>query len=254
MANKTSFGTYVGSTSSEVSAKLAMAGRLRTSRVPDDELLDNLGLYLTRQNLSRLLFMAGIFQLILPVHGSIVEFGVRWGQNLSVFSNLRGAFEPYNYNRLMIGFDTFEGFPGVSPQDESANTQWESGDYGVPIGYREELEKILAFHENNAPIAHKRKFSLEQGDASITLPAYLERHPETIIALAYFDFDLYAPTRACLEAIKPHLTKGSVVAFDELNVAEFPGETIALRETLGLSSFALKRSPISPLTSYLVID
>ncbi|MBK9362456.1 MAG: crotonobetainyl-CoA--carnitine CoA-transferase, partial [Rubrivivax sp.] len=48
--------------------------------------------------------------------------------------------------------------------------------------------------------------------------------------------------------------KGSVLAFDELNCPEFPGETRALREVLGLSKFAIRRDPSSPLTSYLVIE
>jgi hypothetical protein len=75
-----------------------------------------------------------------------------------------------------------------------------------------------------------------------------------VIALAYFDFDLYKPTRDCLEAIQPYLTKGSVLAFDELNTPEFPGETIAVREVFGLSRYAIRRDPNNPLTSYLVIE
>ena len=74
------------------------------------------------------------------------------------------------------------------------------------------------------------------------------------MALAYFDFDIYTPTRACLEAILPHLTKGSVLAFDELNTPEFPGETLAVREVLGLSRHAIRRDRNNPLTSYLVIE
>lgn len=54
--------------------------------------------------------------------------------------------------------------------------------------------------------------------------------------------------------ILPYLTKGSVLAFDELNTPELPGETIALREVLGLSRHTIKRDPANPLTSYLVID
>ena len=74
------------------------------------------------------------------------------------------------------------------------------------------------------------------------------------MALAYFDFDIYKPTHDCLEAILPYLTKGSVLAFDELNTPQFPGETIAVREVLGLSRYAIKRDPSNPLTSYLVIE
>ena len=50
------------------------------------------------------------------------------------------------------------------------------------------------------------------------------------MSLAIFDFDIYKPTKAALEAIKPHLFKGSVLVFDELADDIFPGETVALRE------------------------
>ena len=82
----------------------------------------------------------------------------------------------------------------------------------------------------------------------------MEKHPETIIALAYFDFDLYTPTRDCLKAILPHLTKGSVLAFDELNMPEFPGETLAVKEVLGLSRYAIRRDPSNPLASWMVVE
>lgn len=243
--------TLTGSTPAEQGNKRSLAARLRGSPVPDGELPDNLGLYLTRQNLARIMFIQELYARILPVHGVILEFGVRWGQNLALLSNLRGIHEPYNYNRRIVGFDTFEGFPGVSEQDGG---RVQPGDYGVTRGYREELEALLGFHEQNAPIPHKRKYELVQGDATLTFPAWLERHPETVVALAYFDFDLYAPTKACLERLLPCLTRGSVLAFDELNCPEFPGETLALKEVLGLSRHALRRSPHSPLTSYLVVE
>jgi hypothetical protein len=243
--------TLGGSTSAEMAGKEQLSAHLRGAGIPNGELLDNLGLYLTRQALSRINFIQQIYQLILPVHGVVMEFGVRWGQNMALFSALRGIHEPFNYSRKIVGFDTFEGFPSVSAEDgEMVNV----GDYGVSAGWKGELEKILAFHERNAPIPHKTKFELVQGDATRTLPAYLEAHPETMVALAYFDFDLYKPTRDCLEAILPYLTKGSVLAFDELNCPEFPGETMAVREVLGLSRHAIRRDPANPLTSWLVID
>lgn len=251
MTDDRAIRTLVGSTQDETERKQAMVERLRASRVPDRELLDNLGLYLTRQTLSRINFMQRLYAMIVPVHGVIMEFGVRWGQNMALFSNLRGIHEPYNYNRKIVGFDTFEGFPSVAPDDGGGAR---AGDYGVAENWMEELEDIFAFHTQNAPIPHKTKHELVRGDASRTLPAYLEKHPETIVALAYFDFDLYTPTRDCLEAILPHLTKGSVLAFDELNMPEFPGETVALREVLGLSRHAIRRDPNSPMTSFLVYE
>ena len=91
-----------------------------------------------------------------------------------------------------------------------------------------------------------------KGDVVETVPTYLKKHPETIIALAIFDMDIYQPTKAALSAIKDHLIKGSVVAFDELNHPDFPGETLAFRETFG-SDYELIRSPSNPYCSYIVI-
>lgn len=243
--------TLGGSTAAEKDNKNHLVAKLRSASIPDGELLDNLGLYLTRQTLSRILFMQKLYEMIVPVHGVIMEFGVRWGQNMALFSVLRGMYEPFNYNRRVIGFDTFEGFPAVAAEDGAAVSK---GDYAVNAGWKEELENILTFHEQNAPIPHKRKFELVQGDASTTLPAYLAAHTEPVIALAYFDFDLYRPTKDCLEAILPYVTKGTVLAFDELNCPEFPGETQAVREVLGLSRYAIRRDPNNPLVSYAVID
>lgn len=111
------FGVKSGSTGDEVNWKRAQAVALRSSSIPDSELMDNLGLFLRRQNLARLLFMDQIYKMILDVHGVVMEFGVRWGQNISLFQNLRAIYEPFNYNRKIIGFDTFDGFPGVSSED-----------------------------------------------------------------------------------------------------------------------------------------
>jgi len=224
----------------------------KSSPIPDQEVLANLGLFLVRVSLGRMLFMHDLYRKILGTHGVILEFGVRWGQNLALFTTLRNLYEPHNQTRKIIGFDTFGGFPAVSPEDgNSASAQ--VGAYGVTPAYEDYLSKVLATHERLAPRSHIRKFELVKGDVVETLPAYLERHPETIISLAYFDLDLYEPTRRCLEMIRPHLARNSIVGFDELVSEEFPGETQALREAWGLSDFPIVRDPISSQQSYLVV-
>ncbi|MEL5995633.1 class I SAM-dependent methyltransferase [Hymenobacter segetis] len=239
-----------GASAPEQSRREGFAQTLRESPIPNTELLNNLGLYLNRQTFSRLLFFTELYQQIIPVHGVAMEFGVRWGQNLALMHALRGIYEPFNYNRKIIGFDTFGGFPSVDVKD---GDRVKEGDYGVTENYQEYLTEILALHEADSPIPHKRKFELVAGDASETVPRYLRDHPETVIAFAYFDFDIYAPTKACLEAIRPRLTKGAIVAFDELNCPEFPGETLAFDEVFGVANYALRRSPLNPLISYLVV-
>ncbi len=240
-----------GSTDAEKSNRNFIVEQLRNTPIPDSELVFNLGLYMNRQSLSRILFMTELYRKIIDVHGVVMEFGVRWGQNLALFSSLRGMLEPFNYNRKIIGFDTFQGFPSVDSKDGSMVSV---GDYSVSDNYKNILESILVYHESESPLSHKRKFELVEGDATLTVHDYIKKNPETIVALAYFDFDIYSPTKACLEAILPRLTKGSIIAFDELNCPEFPGETLAVLEVLGLSKYAIKRSPLNPLISYLTIE
>lgn len=246
-----SIRVQTGSTENEKASRAELLQRLQNSPIPEAELMMNLGLFMNRQLLTRIKFIDHLYQQIIPVVGSVMEFGVRWGQNQALLQNLRGIYEPFNYNRKIIGFDTFEGFPSVSDEDGS---HVQEGDYAVTAGYEEVLEQILAYHESESPIPHKRKFELVKGDASTTLAHYLERHPETIVALAYFDFDIYQPTRDCLKLLSQHWTKGSVIAFDELNFDKFPGETLALKEVLGLDRYALRQMPNNPLCGYFVVS
>ena len=83
----------------EKDAEGRFVGLFKTTPVPDDEILANLGIFLTSKNLSRLLFFYEIYKKIVHTHGIIVEFGVRWGQTLSLLSALRGIFEPFNRRR-----------------------------------------------------------------------------------------------------------------------------------------------------------
>jgi hypothetical protein len=226
---------------------------LNESPIPDDEKLANLGLYLTSKTLSRVLFFHSIYQMILNSHGVVFEFGVRWGQTLSLLSALRGIYEPFNRHRKIVGFDTFAGFVGMAEED-GALCKCTDGSFSVSEGYDKYLGELLGLQDAMNPISHLRKYELVKGDAAKTIPAYLKAHPETIVSLAIFDFDIYAPTKAALEAVKPHLCKGSVLVFDELCDDIFPGETIAVREVLGLRDLRIQRLPTTARISYAVLD
>jgi hypothetical protein len=220
--------------------------------IPEDERLGQLALYLNRQTLSQIMFMNELYQKIVDVHGVIVEFGVRYGRNMALFSNLRGIHEPFNHNRKVIGFDTFEGFASIDEKDGGHEVVQE-GSFGVPTGYEKTLEQILDYHEFESPIAHIKKYELVKGDAIVTAKEYFKANPHTIVALAYFDFDIYRPTLECLKILKEYTTKGSIIAFDHLNYDIFPGETTALKEIFGLDTIAVKRSPLVPLAGYFVV-
>jgi len=237
----------------EVAIRQNLIRSFKECPIPDNEIFSNLGLFLSRQNLSQLLFVNEIYQQLLDVHGVIMEFGVRWGRNMALYESLRGIYEPFNHNRKIIGFDTFEGFPSVNEKDGKSDII-EVGAYNVTDNYEQYLAGILDYHEQESPISHIKKYELVKGDAVTSIQQYLERNPQTIVAFAYFDFDIYEPTVACLNAIKDRLTKGSIIGFDELNHKDYPGETLALKEVLGLGRYHIRHSKFSPTQSYIVIE
>ena len=226
---------------------------IKSSPLPDDEILPNMGLFLTSKTLSRILFFYEIYQKILHNHGIIIEFGVRWGQTLSIMSALRGIFEPFNRHRKIVGFDTFHGFSGIEIKD-GERCQCIDGSFSVTPDYEIYLDTLLNLQEQLNPIPHLKKYELIPGNAMETIPLYFKKHPETIVSLAIFDFDIYKPTRIALETIIPFLCKGSILVFDELGDDIFPGETIALQEVMGLNKFKIKRFPMTARMSYLEVE
>jgi len=221
--------------------------------IPDEQIFSNLGLFLKSKDLSRLLFLNHIYQQIIDVQGIVIDFGTRWGQNMAIFSTLRGIYEPFNRHKKIIGFDTFSGFPKLNLKDGKSELM-KVGNISVTNKYIDYLTRIMDYHEMSNPLSHIKKYEIVKGDASVEIKKYLKRNPETIVALAYFDFDIYEPTKKCLMAIKPHLVRGSVLAFDELNDHDSPGETIALSEVFGLNNIKLKRYPYTSRTSYFIVE
>jgi hypothetical protein len=241
------------SSSTEIALRNELTQLLEKCPIPADEIQSNLGLFINRQSMARFLWIHELYRNIINVPGVIMEFGVRWGQNLALFQSLRGIYEPYNYTRKVIGFDTFSGFAGTTGVDGTADIIAE-GSYSVTEGYEKYLEQILQYHELESPVSHIKKHALVKGDAGKTAEQYIADNPETIIALAYFNMDIYQPTAKALQAIKPCLCKGSIIGFDELNCPHFPGETTALKEVLGLDKYRLVRHPHNPYPAYLVIE
>jgi len=238
----------------EVKVRNGFFEHFKNSPIPEGDVLNNLGLFLNSKNLARILFMDHIYRLNLDVMGSVFEFGTRWGQNSSLFAALRGIYEPFNRHRKLVCFDTFKGFPSVSEKDNLNCDLIREGALSCSDNYKEYLEKTLQFQEKDNPLSHIKKFEIRQGDACLEVNKFLKENPETIISLAYFDFDLYEPTKVCLEAIQDRLVKGSVLAFDELNDPDSPGETKAVMDVFGLRSIRLKRYRYASRVSYFVVE
>lgn len=219
--------------------------------------LENFSRFVPRQSLALFLAKNALFEHVLKVHGSIVECGVFMGGGLFTWAQLSAIYEPVNHNRKIIGFDSFSGFPALSDKD-AAETEKSALSHKKIGGYcfdgEDELQDGISLYDLNRAVGHVGKVELVKGDAIQTMPDYLERNPHLVVSLLYLDFDIFEPTVAALKTFLPRMPKGAVIAFDELNQAQWSGETLAVFEEVGLRNLAVRRFPFTPALSYALLD
>lgn len=221
------------------------------------EKLENFAKYVPRQNLARFLARYELFKLIKNVQGSIVECGVLFGGGLMSFAKLSAILEPYNFQRRIIGFDSFTGFPEIANEDLQGLPDRKSAhlkEHGFAAGsaYEDILESVAVFDKSRF-LSHFPKVQVVKGDFEVTARKFLQDFPHLIVSCLYLDFDIYKPTKLAIELFVPRMPKGSVIVFDELNEEAFPGETLAVLETMKLNDLRVQRFDFEPRISYAVI-
>lgn len=148
------------------------------------------------------------------VEGAIVECGVARGGSLVPLARANQLFSP---DRLVIGFDSFEGFPDAVTEDIGPR---------VPKGGR--IDAWCA------------KTSLEAVRTSLDAPAELvagffadtlaASMPE-LISILHVDCDLYESTRDVLALGLRRVQPGGMVILDEYREQDrWPGATLAIDE------------------------
>jgi hypothetical protein len=165
------------------------------------------------------------------------------------WAKLSAILEPANLTRRIYGFDTFEGFPKIAPQDRSASSEHvKPGD--LLADSHDEILELAAINDSTRFLGHIAKVKLIKGDATETIPAFLRDTPHLLVSLLYLDFDLYEPTKVALEHFLPRMPKGAVVAFDELDNPLWPGETAAALEVLDKYKLRIQRLPFDPYIGF----
>lgn len=184
---------------------------------PPTDLLFNLGLFTRASVLVKYLVMDDLYRRIVGIPGALVEFGVWRGQNLVLLENMRAIHEPFNKDRRIIGFDSFNGY--------------EDGTYRAGPDYADTLRELLKVHEECNAFGHlSGRHEIVAGDVEQTAPAYFGPGYTGFVALAIFDMGPYKPTIEAMRAILPHLLPGSVLLLDELS---HPGEARAFKDVFG---------------------
>jgi hypothetical protein len=225
-------------------------GAFTESKCPVEDRLEHFTKYIRRQKLARLLVQTELFRKVLHVKGSIVECGVHHGGGVMAWAKLSATLEPYNYRRTIVGFDTFEGFPTVHANDGSASNV-ATGNFAEPYDVADELRRCVQEFDEDRYLSGIPKVDLVKGDANVTIPDYLTRNPHLLVSLLYLDFDIYEPTVTALHNFLPRMPKGAILAFDEVHNANWPGETLALLESLQLGQHRLECAEYEPNISWI---
>jgi predicted O-methyltransferase YrrM len=123
-----------------------------------------------------------------PSSGLFLEFGVATGSTINFIAGCT--------DRMIFGFDSFEGLP------EDWRSNYEQGTF------------------ETQPPNVRPNVRLVTGLFAESLPQFLAEHPEPI-AFLHVDCDLYSSTKTIFELAGHRLRPGSVIVFDEY--FNFPG-------------------------------
>lgn len=157
--------------------------------------------------------------------GSFVECGVARGGCTALMSFVsRGQ-------RRVWGFDSFEGMPALTEEDEGQGKTAVGMIAAGPDGLHEAQRTLRRFHLADESV------KLVKGWFEDTLPVYVPQLDP--IAVLRLDSDWYKSTRYCLETLYDLVAPGGVVIIDDYHA--FIGCRKAVDE------FRLKRGIQSPL-------
>jgi hypothetical protein len=243
---------------SDVSQRQLYEQAFSASKLSTYEKIQSFPNYLQTTYMRKFVSRYEIYKKVLDVHGSIIECGVLGGSGVFSWAHFSEIYEPYNHLRKIIGFDTFSGFPSFNAIDLNDRDDGLKSEMltvgGLKSEKLENLENLIQIFDSNRPLSHINKIKLVAGDAKTTIPKYIKDYPELVCSLLWLDFDTYEGTKVALEKIVPRMPKGAIIAFDELNHELWPGETIALVDTLGINNLRIKRMHFGSTVSYAEIE
>ncbi len=176
-------------------------------------------------NIAKLLYFERMINLIRDLDGDVVECGVGHGNSLFMMACL---LKEEMKNRKLWGFDSFEGFPEPSKQDDSVRNP-KKGEWGdTSIDLINDL--IMKGKLDQAYV--RSNISLVPGFFSESLSKFTGKG----IAMLHIDADLYASYLDVLKALYPKVVPGGLVIMDEylgIEYLKFPGPAQAIEAFFG---------------------
>ena len=174
--------------------------------------------------MSKLLARYELSKLIMDLPGDIVDCGVYRGASLFQWANFVELFAPRS-QKIVYGFDSFEGFS--SEHDDAADQASVSKLMDDDEKFVPRTVAELTSIAESLEVAHRLKFVA--GDATETIPKFVEDHKGLRLCLLYLDFDVYDATLAALNRLYPLIVPGGILVLDEYG-SEGWGESDAVDE------------------------
>ena len=181
--------------------------------------LKTIALPYDRGNMQRSLFFQDLLYQVQNVEGSIVECGVGWGRSIAHLA-LHTFTDPRLPDRNIFGFDSFEGFPEPSEEDNHTKTGVKRGRYRT--SERSVVEFLLESGISDRIL--NERINLVKGFFHDTL------YQTKLFCFMNLDGDLYNSYKVCLEALLTKVNRGGIIIFDEFESEKYPGCRKAILE------------------------
>lgn len=171
----------------------------------DAETLWHLQLTVERQ--SKAIAHWQMLERIQKVPGAIIECGVFKGTSFMRLAIMRKMLGMEDAAKL-IGFDVFsDDYPTTAHQEDNLQRDHWINTAGPSSISADQLKDCM----NRAGLSN---YQLVIGDATTTIPSFVQDHPGLRVALINLDIDFYEPTMTALETFYPIVSRGGIILLD----------------------------------------
>lgn len=154
--------------------------------------------------------------------GDMAEFGCHMGRTAVVMAHLS--------TKPLWLYDSFQGLPPRSPQDEGALKHFKQGHLATT---QDKLREYFQKYNLREPIVHAGWFN--------SIPH--DKLPERL-CFAHLDGDLYESIRDSIRLVYPRLVKGGACLIDDYGWCGLTGVKVAIDQYM-----KDKREPVQPLVT-----
>ena len=124
--------------------------------------------------------------------------------------------------------------------------------FGISLRGKSHDIKTKSPIDGHTFIKHIDKVMLIKGDATKTIPKFCKSKKALFVKLLYLDCPIYKPTITALKYFYPLMPKGSIIAFDELGMEKWKGESIAFKEFFSNKKLKINKFYFEPSASYVI--